>query len=88
MSTTINIQYRPDEARFRAEFVRNNKVVNWKYLTEDEHEALDLYYGLPMDTGVVKLNAEALCEYVGVELDLEPDSNFVLMLNDLMGLKK
>lgn len=88
MSTTINIQYRPDEARFRAEFVRNNKVVNWKYLTEDEHEALDLYYGLPMDTGVVKLNAEVLCEYVGVELDLEPDSNFVLMLNDLMGLKK
>lgn len=87
MTTTVNIQYRADEARFRADFVRNNKVVDYKYLTEDEHEALDLYYGLPRGEGLVKLNTEALYEYLGNELALEVDSNFALMLYDLIGVK-
>jgi hypothetical protein len=88
MTTTVNIQYRADEDRFRAEFVRNNKVVDWKYLTNDEHEALDLYYGLPKCESLVKLNPIALHEYLGTELDMEVDSNFALMLYDLIGLKR
>ena len=88
MTKTVNIKYRADEARFRADFVRNGKVVDYKYLTEDEHEALDLYYGLPRGEGLTKLNAVALYEYLGTELQLDEDSNFALMLFDLLGIKK
>lgn len=87
MATTVNVQYRADEARFRAEFVRNDKVVDYKYLTNDEHDALEAVYYLPMEETVTTMNAEALYEYLGCEIDIEPDSHFGQMLYDLMGIK-
>lgn len=84
MTATVNTRYRLDEARFRAEFVRNNKVVDWKYLTNEEHEALDLYFGLPQSEDEVRLNAEPLADRLGAEVDIELDSHFGQMLNDLL----
>ena len=87
MSRTINITYRPEEARFRAEFVRNNKVVDFKYLTNEEHEALDLWYGLPCDPErLVKLNAEAVYEALMLEAQMPEDSHFPQMVDELMGI--
>jgi len=87
MFTKVDVSYRADEDRYRAEFVRGGKVVDYKYLTNEEHEALSAVYHLPQESAVTSMNGEALLEYLGVEIDLEPDSNFSLMLFDLMGVK-
>lgn len=84
MTATVDINYRAEEARYRANFVRNGKVVDWKYLTNDEHEALDVMYHLPMEENVTKLNAETLHEYLGCEVQIERDSHFGQMLDELM----
>lgn len=89
MSVTVSIEYRQNEDRYRAEFERDGKVENFKYLTPHEWEALEEFY--PIHVGMT----EPLVRYAGSMYDciaeqhvpMDLDSNFFLMLEDLLKIK-
>ena len=89
MTAQVQVQYRTNEDRFRAEFLRNGKVVDYKYLTRPEWEALDEFYHLPMAEGEnMTFPAGSLYDCIVEQyVPMELDSHFHLMLRSLLGYK-
>ena len=89
MTAQVQLNYRTNEDRFRAEFKRGNKVMDFKYLTRSEWEALDEFYYLPMAEGEnLTIPAGSLYDCIVEQyVPMEMDSNFFQMLNSLLGYK-
>lgn len=87
MTAKVQLNYRLNEDRFRAEFKRGDKVVDYKYLTVPEWEALDEFYHLPLAEGEnLTIPAGFLFESIeeqSIAMDME--SNFYQMLKSLLG---
>jgi hypothetical protein len=82
MNTYINIEYQPDRAEFRAQFLNSNgEVLDYKFLSVAEADGLEMLVGLSADEPFEETCASLLSR---IDEDNPFDSDDVTYLEQML----